>query len=163
MSEVIGVVLLVALVVVLAAVVAVAVMGIDSEREPAPQFSKVEDFDRGAVPNGQYLNVTHGSGETVGTGDLSLVVAGAVVRARADDSVVGDASLKSGAGVAAQVGDEWAVSETVSVNATMFESPSGDVQDDEYLDLRQATVRIVWVPENEGTSDVLYRWEGPDA
>lgn len=163
MSEVIGVVLLVAIVVVLAGTVAFVVTGIGDEREPAPQFSKVEDFDRGEAPNGQYLNVTHGSGETAGTGDLSLVVVDAVVRERADDDVVGDASLKSGAGVAAQVGDEWAVSETLSVDATMFEGPSGDVQDDEYLDLRQATVRIVWVPENEGSSDVLFRWQGPDA
>lgn len=163
-SEVIGVVLLVAIVVVLAGTVAYVVLGVDSGRPPTPQFSKVEDFNRNAGANGQYLNVTHGSGEIVETRDMRLVVEGAVVRERSDDDRVGTASLKSDLELQAQIDEKWRVGEELSINATMFEHSGGtNINSNQYLDLREATVKIVWVPRNEGVSDVLYRWEGPDA
>lgn len=166
-SEVIGVVLLVAIVVILAGTVAYVLTGIDRGRPPTPQFSKVEDYNRLEEPNGQYLNVTHGSGEIVDTKDMSIVVTDAVVRQKSDDSSEGEAERIDGVGLHDQIGEQWKVDEELSVNASMFEDPTGPgnvgENPDLYVDLREASVKIVWVPQNEGTSDVLYRWKGPEA
>jgi len=162
-SQVIGVILLLAIIVILPGTVASFVTGLGQTREPAPQFSKVEEYNRDTDVNGQYLNVTHGSGDIVNTEDLRIVVGGAEVRDASGD-VESGAELKPDVSVAAQVGSEWRVSEEVSVNASSFRKPGGgSVGSTEYLDLRNATVRIAWVPENTDRSDVLFRWEGADA
>jgi flagellin-like protein len=160
-SSVIGTVLLVAIVVVLAGTISYVVLGIDQPREPAPQFSKVEDYDRDTGGNGQQLSIEHGSGEVVETKAMRVVVEGAVVRDRATDSKQGDAELDTS--LSAAIGAQWDVGEHVFLDQTTTTEVGGTIGSGEYLDLREATIRIVWVPENEGTSDTLYRWKGPDA
>ncbi|MEF8852518.1 MAG: type IV pilin [Haloarculaceae archaeon] len=153
-SEVIGVVLLVAVVVVLAGVVSFAVFNVERTNPNTPTFSKVEDYNRDTAANGQYLNVTHGSGENVETRDMRLVITGAK-----DGDTGSSTTLTDEDHIESQVGETWKASEQFSINATMFQ-PIGP---SEYLNLREVTVKIVWVPKNEDYSDVIYRWEGPDA
>lgn len=160
-SEVIGVVLLVAIVVILAGTVAYALTGVDRGREPAPQFSKLDEYDRQTSGDGQELEIEHGSGEVVETRDMRLVVEGAVVR-DASDAYVAQAELD--VSLTDQVGDEWNVGERLRVNSSTMQHDDGtDIGPNEHLDLGGASVRIVWVPRNEGSSDTLYRWKGPDA
>jgi flagellin-like protein len=155
-SEVIGVVLMVAIVVILASVVSFAVLNLERTNPTTPTFSKVHDFNRNTAVNGQYLNVTHGSGENVETRDMTLVITGAK-----DGDTGSTATLTDEDHIGSQVGEEWKASETLVINETMFESGGSDLSD--YLNLRGAEVKIVWVPQNEDYSDVLFRWEGPNA
>ena len=142
-------------------------IGQESTPETVPQFSKIEDYNRDTATDGvgQALEVKHGSGEVVATGDLRVIVQDAVVR---DSSgVVADAELISGERLSDQVGEEWNVGEWIvfSQETMRQEGGSNPVSDDSdhYLDLRDATLKIVWVPQNEGTSEVLWRWQGPNA
>lgn len=155
-SPTIGVVLMVAVVVVLASVVSFALLSTERTNPNTPTFSKVEDYNRDTGASGQYLNVTHSSGETVETLDMRLVVTGAK-----DGDTGPTVELTDEDHLESQVGETWKASEQLTINATMFESGGSDLSD--YLDLRGATVKIVWVPENEDYSDVIFRWEGPDA
>lgn len=160
-STTIGVVLMVAVVVVLASVVSFALLSAERTNPNTPTFSKVEDYNRDTGVNGQYLNVTHGSGETVETVDMRLVVTGAKASGGGSSDPV---ELTDEDHIESQVGEEWSASEQLTINATIFEKSGGaSIPSSEYLDLREAEVRIVWVPQNEDYSDVLFRWEGPDA
>lgn len=154
-STTIGVVLMVAIVVVLASVVSFAVLGLERTNPNTPTFSKVHDYNRNTAVNGQYLNVTHGSGQTVETRDMTLVITGA-----RDGDTGTTVTLTDEDHIGSQVGEEWKASETLVINETMFAS-SGSLSN--YLNLREATIKIVWVPQNEDYSDVLFRWEGPRA
>jgi len=157
-SSTIGVVLMVAIVVVLATAVSFAVLGLERTNPTTPTFSKVHDYNRNTGVNGQYLNVTHGSGETVETRDMTLIVTGAKVGDTGTTAELKDADI-----IESQVGDEWSASEQLTIDATIFEDPSGNpIGSSEYLNLREVQVKIVWVPENEDYSDVLFRWDGPN-
>jgi FlaG/FlaF family flagellin (archaellin) len=143
---------MVAIVVVLASVVSFAVLKMERTNPTTPTFSKVHDYNRDTAVNGQYLNVTHGSGETVETRDMRLVITGT------EDGTTGNgAQLTDEDHIESQVGETWSASEQLTINATMFDPTTS------YLNLRGATVKIVWVPQDEDYSDVIFRWEGPDA
>jgi len=155
-STTIGVVLMVAIVVVLASVVSFALLNVERANPNTPTFSKVHDYNRHTAVNGQYLNVSHGSGENVETRDMRLVITGA------EDGDTGNAAtLTDEDHLESQVGETWSASEQLTINATMFERGGSSLSG--YLNLRGATVKIVWVPQDEDYSDVIFRWEGPDA
>lgn len=162
-SEVIGVVLLVAVVVVLAGTVGYVVLGTERGRPATPTFSKVVDYDRSTDGDGQALEIEHGSGETTSTVSLNFVIEEARVVDTSTGTVQGDAVLKSGQTLGDQTGDEWKVGQTVVIDQTTMTEEGGTIDSGEHLDLREAKIKIVWVPENEGTSDVIFRWRGPDA
>jgi FlaG/FlaF family flagellin (archaellin) len=147
---------MIAVVVILASVVSFAVLNLERTNPTTPTFSKVHDYNRDTAVNGQYLNVTHGSGETVETRDMTLVITSAK-----DGDTGTTARLTDGDHIGSQVGEEWKASETLVINATMFESGGSDLSN--YLNLRASEIKIVWVPRNEDYSDVLFRWEGPNA
>jgi FlaG/FlaF family flagellin (archaellin) len=143
---------MVAIVVVLASVISFALLNVERANPNTPTFSKVHDFNRDTAVNGQYLNVSHGSGQTVETRDMRLVITGA------EDGDTGNAAtMTDDDHLESQVGETWSASEQLTINATMFD-PMTD-----YLNLRGATVKIVWVPQDEDYSDVIFRWEGPNA
>jgi FlaG/FlaF family flagellin (archaellin) len=156
-STTIGVVLMVAVVVVLASVVSFALLNVERTNPNTPTFSKVHDYNRGTAASGQYLNVSHGSGETVETRDMSLVITGAK-----DGDTGNAATLTDEDHLESQVGETWSASEQLIINATMFEASGAPILPGSYLNLRGATVKIVWVPQNEDYSDVIFRWEGPN-
>lgn len=156
-SQVIGLVLLVAIVTVLAGVVALSVTGFGQQiREPAPAFAHGTTYNQSLAGNGQYLNITFQSGQTVETSNLYLDVNDAMVFDATTGTTVGAAVDKDGV-LASQLGDEFAASDTLVVSRSSFEKAGGVAfTSSEYVDLSDATVRIVFAPENSQRSDVIY-------
>ncbi|QGA83249.1 type IV pilin [Halomicrobium sp. LC1Hm] len=152
-SPVIGVILMVAITVILAAVIATFVLGLgDQISNTAPQASFSFDYTEDES-DGDTLQVTHNGGETISPNEVK----GAVSGARDADSSV------------SYVGDLFAASSYSDVNAgtsdtidkTLFEDDSGS--EPGTLDLSAATVRVTYQPAAGGNSATLGRWDGPDA
>ena len=145
-SPVIGVILMVAITVILAAVIATFVLGLgDSLSNTAPQATFSFEYNEDASDsyngtNAPTLNITHDGGDSIEAGNLR--VSGTsnndgpfdkLTRADSTDTFLG-ANSDVSAGT------------TVTVNAQ-----PGD------------TVRIVYSSESGGSSATLARWDGPDA
>ncbi|WP_324756169.1 type IV pilin N-terminal domain-containing protein [Haloarcula montana] len=152
-STVIGVVLMVAIVVILAAVVGTFVLNIGQQQpQNAPQTAIVADYSKETSPNGEYLNLSVGSGETLQRNELSVTVSDV------KDSSGNDVSL-TGNPIQTQAPTEISSGTEISINAKQF---SG-VGSGEHLDLSEATLRIVWEPatSEETNTYVIYRWPDP--
>ncbi|MFB6150901.1 MAG: type IV pilin [Haloarculaceae archaeon] len=164
MSPVIGAVLLVAVVVVLAGTVSYMVLGVETGPPQAPKFAKTPDYKRDTAGPGQALVITHESGEVADTKHMGLIVTGVVVREDGTDARVAGAQLQSGVSPTSVLGDRWKASEELAVDETVLEEEGGTFDaSTEYYDFGEATVEIVWVPKNEGHSDVIFEWRGPEA
>lgn len=150
MTPVVGIVLLVALTLLLAATVAAFAFGIedDGESDSVPTVAVGFEFDRKTGTDDR-LTVVHKSGQAIDTGRLDLVVSGAACVGGGTDpngryDVAGDFGLTG----------PLTAGETVRIDGSTVSCPSGD------LDLSGAVVRVVWNP-NEGTSTLLRTWHGP--
>ncbi|MFC6975195.1 type IV pilin [Halomicroarcula sp. GCM10025709] len=153
MSTVIGVVLMIAIVVVLAAVVGSFVLDLGQQQpRNAPQVAIVADYNKQTDPSGEYLNLSVGSGDTLQRDELSIVVSGA------RDSSGNDVSLTASP-VQAQAPTEIRAGTELTINADHF---SG-VGPGEHLDLSEATLRLVWEPDTSEETEtyVVYRWPDP--
>lgn len=133
-SPVIGIVLIVALTIVLAAIIGQSVFGFDLLQSPdaAPAVSFGTDYDEAS----QNLTIVHESGTRLENGSVTFVVSGG-----------------SGPGA----GDYDAANSTIPAT---IESGNdvvlAGIAPDE-------TVRIVWESPETGDSYVVYTWEGPEA
>jgi flagellin-like protein len=131
-SPVIGVILMVAITVILAAVIGTFVLGLgDQVSENAPQASFSFDFALPAEDSNNYVNITHEGGETIENSTLGI---------KADSSLTyqsGQSTWPDGGGVSA--GDK-AVFTGVS---------SGD------------TVRVVWTNPAGGGTNTIARATAP--
>jgi flagellin-like protein len=154
-SPVIGVVLMVAIVVVLATIIGAYFVGF-SEQEPtqAPQVAIVADYSERTAGNGEYLNLSFESGDTLERGDLSLVVSDA----RSSD---GGAVTLTGDPLGTQAPTRITAGVEISIHAGHFGGV--DVGAGEHLDLSEATLRLVWRTNafEETESYVIYRWPAP--
>ena len=143
-SPVIGVILMVAITVILAAVIATFVLGLgDSVSNTAPQASFSFDYEQGTADT---LVITHDGGDTINSGNLAAVQSGASGDSpdqRYDGLFSGASNSKVTAGTSDTIDD-------TALNA-----------DD--LDLSGATVRVVYSSEDGGNSATLGEWSGPDA
>ncbi|WP_424001104.1 type IV pilin [Haloarcula salina] len=152
-SPVVGVVMLVGIAVVLAAVAGAFALDL-TDRQPtaAPQVAVVADYDERTTGNGEYLNLTFESGDVLDRETLSIAVTGAASSDGSDATLTGD-PIQSQAPAAVSAGTE------LSIHAGQF---SG-VASGEHLDLTDATLRLVWTPENDPDAEtyVLYRWPEP--
>ena len=151
-SSVVAIALLVAIVVILAATMAVYAgsFGDSLGADSPPNAVLRTSVDDRASPNGQYVNITHESGQTVPTDKFYLDVDGAEQRSPTGSVVLDDDVI------AAQVGDEWTATETVSINRTSFTDGSGnDLTGGEYVHLEDATIRIVF-ERSETNTAILY-------
>lgn len=138
-SPVIGVILMVAITVILAAVIGTFVLGLGQNIEdtsPNAQFdTEYEDSGTGTcdadgnAESGK-LDITHQSGPTIPAERLTV----------SEDGSDEDWSTCSGSTSDVGAGD------TASVNVES-----------------SATVRLVWTAEGGGQEDTLTTWEGPDA
>ncbi len=145
-SPVIGVILMVAITVILAAVIATFVLGLGEQvSETAPQASFTFDYNEGSTATDSFsnsggdgiLNITHAGGDTLVADRLSVSGATGSGGNWVDDTSV-DPQYSSGDKVSA--GDEI----TVIISS-----------DD--------TVSITWMSEAGQSSSTLRRWSGPDA
>ncbi|WP_245180824.1 type IV pilin [Haloarcula amylovorans] len=154
-SPVIGVVLVVAMVVVLSATVAVYVLDFGDQRATqAPQMAIVAEYSERTSGNGEYLNLSFESGETLDKQNLSLVVSGA------RDSG-GTAAPLTGDPLGTQAPTRITSGIEITMHAGHFDAV--DPAAGEHLDLSEATLRLVWKPTDAGDADsyVIYRWPEP--
>ena len=143
-SPVIGVILMVAITVILAAVIATFVLGLgDQVSNTAPQASFSFDYDEGDCHSGCStgtkdggLDITHDGGDSIKANEL--YVRGASVAAENDDwSNAGDGSGTTG---------------MVSAGNSIIVDVA-----------RSDTIRVVYEAEEGGNSATLGKWSGPDA
>lgn len=151
-SPVIGVILMVAITVILAAVIGTFVLGLgDQVQQTSPNTQFTFDYTPDATASGDELDVTHDGGDSVEDSQLDASVSGAMDTAP-DPSVSatynGDLYGSSNSQVSAGMSD--------TVDNTDFDSVSD-------LDLSGATVRVVWTADSGDKSQTIARWTGPDA
>jgi len=142
-SPVIGVILMVAITVILAAVIATFVLGLgESVSETAPQANFATDYSAGDTtstsfgqsgsPDGS-LAITHTSGDSVQAQNLY---------------------------VTGGIGDRFSWTDA-SAYGSGSEIDAGDSVD--YLVNSDDTVRVLWSDGSGGSSAELKKWTGPDA
>jgi flagellin-like protein len=150
-SPVIGVILMVAITVILAAVIGTFVLGLgDQVSESAPQAQFSFDF-----ANGTYGTITHDGGDSIDDSTLSVVVGGTTVYsgtgAAASPGDVSDSSpdFTAGAGAA---DDDWG--SEVSAGDSIALAPGSDQAGNE--------VRIVWSSSNSDKTATIGQatWQG---
>ncbi|ELZ94646.1 type IV pilin [Haloferax sulfurifontis] len=143
-SPVIGVILMVAITVILAAVIGTFVLGLgDQVGDTAPQASFGFDY------NGTALTVTHESGSSIDAGQVNITSTVAL------DNTSGT-ELPGSSGTTATW--EWISSDTditAGSQVTVVEQTTDD--------LSTATVRVIWTSESGSNSATLQSWSGPDA
>lgn len=145
-SPVIGVILMVAITVILAAVIATFVLGLgDQVSNTAPQATFGFDYDGDAGE----LTITHDGGDTIEAQEL--FVSGDINFDDADGSGFSDQS-KASWDEFDDYGDGSEI--TAGNSATIAESTSDDLDD--------ATIRIVYEAEEGDNSATLGKWTGPD-
>jgi flagellin-like protein len=156
-SPVIGVILMVAITVILAAVIATFVLGLgDQVSNTAPQASFSFDWD-GEGGTEDTLNVTHDGGDTVKAKNLYV---------RGD---AGTDSSRSSSVIHTDIGESWDNYDTES-GAGSFSSTisaSDDVTAGNEIKVHQVgsdgEIDIVWERSTGDNSATLSGWEGPEA
>jgi flagellin-like protein len=134
-SPVIGVILMVAITVILAAVIATFVLGLGEQvSETAPQASFEFDFE-GSSGNPGNLDVTHDGGDTITA--KNLYIRGTVSNTGSWDSLPGSYGANS---------------EISAGNSVTLSSVAAG-----------ADAKVIWEPEGGDNSATLAEWEGPDA
>jgi len=147
-SPVIGVILMVAITVILAAVIGTFVLGLgDQVQDTSPQASF--GFDYTADDAGDTLEITHETGDELTASNVEVVISGA------DESGVD--------GTYAWTGDTDGLEGKGPVSAGSTVTVSNGTTDATDLDLSEATVRVTWTSETGDSSSTLAKWNGPDA
>ena len=146
-SPVIGVILMVAITVILAAVIATFVLGLgDSLSNTAPQASFSFDYDDASPDT---LTITHDGGDAIEAGTLSATISGAASASNdgSYDTLFGTGNTDVTAGSSSTIG---------GTGADVLSGATG-------LDLSGATVRVTYQGESGSSSATLGRWDGPSA
>jgi flagellin-like protein len=144
-SPVIGVILMVAITVILAAVIGTFVLGLgDQVSQTTPSASFGFDYDRSSNDT---LTISHNGGDTVDANNLNVAISGV------NTSINDQYSWSSDLGGAN--GDVTAGS-SVTVDG-------GNVNGNQALDISNGTVSVVWQSSEGDSSATLGRFEGPDA
>jgi len=144
-SPVIGVILMVAITVILAAVIATFVLGLgDQVSNTAPQASFTFEYDEASSGTDE-LTITYDGGDSIDSGSLSAVYSGASNAASSPyDSLFSSATNSE-------------------VTAGTSDTLGSNIEDSGNLDLSGATVRVIYQGDSGGSSATLGRWDGPDA
>ncbi|RNJ25987.1 type IV pilin [Halosegnis longus] len=127
-SPVIGVILMVAITVILAAVIGTFVLGLGSNVQSAPTTQFSFDYSDPASGDGQIVTVTHDGGDTIDPAALSVQY----TKASDDTSAT----------------KQWA-------DASVSEVSSGNSIETDSAAKSGTTVRVVWAPEGGDTSQTL--------
>ena len=145
-SPVIGVILMVAITVILAAVIGTFVLGLgDQVQSNPPNAQFTTDYDQSA----QNLTFTHDSGEAIDHGRLNFS-SDEGFNSSAPDDFSDNSALGSGQMAA---GDSVTISDEGGED---YQWASGANPDED-------TVRLVWTSEGGDNSDTLRSWNGPEA
>jgi len=143
-SPVIGVILMVAITVILAAVIGTFVLGLgDQVSESAPQAQFTFDFD-----GDRNVNVTHDGGEAIEADDINITTGVAV-------DVSSDGSSYSGAATSVNLVDgDFDSGDSITAGTTIYvrTESSGDT-------LAGETLRVVWSSPNSDSTATIGRFE----
>jgi flagellin-like protein len=147
-SPVIGVILMVAITVILAAVIGTFVLGLgDQVQSTAPQASFNFDFEQSATGTDE-LTITHDGGDAVPSSQLTTVTSGNSTSLQAawdGSTLTGGSATNSVTGSDVSAGDNQVVSTST---------------DDA---IRGSTVRVTWANANGDNTATLGKWSGPNA
>ncbi|WP_049913386.1 type IV pilin [Haloferax prahovense] len=159
-SPVIGVILMVAITVILAAVIGTFVLGLGGQTATAPQASFSFDYNNNSANaaggdgvEGDVLKITHESGSQIAAARLSVAITGAV------DGSGNSESLDTNK---PDIPDPMNAGKTIEINDSSFGLAATDAPGDD-INLAGATVRVVWTDESGSSSATLQRWSGPNA
>jgi flagellin-like protein len=142
-SPVIGVILMVAITVILAAVIGTFVLGLgDQVSQTTPNASFGFDYEAGTNDT---IEIAHNGGDTIPASEVNATVSGALDEN--GNSVTFSGDLFSGGDVSAGSAQTLTESDFTGTG----------------LDLSEATVRVVWASDEGDSSAQLGRWSGPDA
>jgi flagellin-like protein len=166
-SPVIGVILMVAVTVILAAVIGSFVLNLGgSLQQSAPQATFSFDYEQNE-DGSDALEITHDAGDTIEGENLNISSTGATDN---NNGELNDPSNTQDVYVGKDIFTGSITSGTqVTINNTTFKGEEhNDFLDDEdggkaALDLSDATVRVVYNSDNGENSATLSTWEAPDA
>jgi flagellin-like protein len=147
-SPVIGVILMVAITVILAAVIASFVLGLGDSTNTTPQASFDWDYDQ----SNDALTITHESGDTIDGDKMAIVTSG----------VVDGSGSATDYDINPFSGDDVSAGDTYTLDGTddsQWTAASGDMP----VDMDEATIRITFTPSSGDSYSTLATWEGPDA
>ena len=145
-SPVIGVILMVAITVILAAVIGTFVLGLGESVQTTPQAKFAFDYQQGN------LTITHEGGDAIAAADLSITSSTSFKHQSASDG-----SWKSGTNTTVTF-DYLNTSSEVSAGTSAV---IGDNTVTNTFD--SSTVRVVWNDPNTDKSATLGKWTGPNA
>jgi FlaG/FlaF family flagellin (archaellin) len=152
-SEVLGVALMVALTVLLAATVGSFMLGLGQEATQNQGPTVAWQFDYSASGS-DTVTVLHNGGDGVDPAQVDLVVIGAE-STDASDSPNGQYNLVDDFGV---TGDEFSAGMGVTFDGAIAGVDGGDD-----LDLRAVTMRMVWESPDGSNSVTMAAWQAPGA
>jgi flagellin-like protein len=167
-SPVIGVILMVAITVILAAVIGTFVLGLgDQVSNTSPTASFTFEFTDASSGTTDSLDVTHDGGDQITASQLTFAASGVVEK---NDGTNDDLSVASSNAwpdaSSAGPNDDVGAGSTATIDNSLFQDApgsSGDGFNSGEVDLSGATVRVVWSSPNGGDSATLGKWTGPDA
>jgi flagellin-like protein len=172
-SPVIGVILMVAITVILAAVIGTFVLGLgDQVQSTSPQASFNFDFTDNDAGTSDELDVTHDGGDSISANELAFAVSGATADDDNGDSYAVDVNGLNNQWSEIGSSGDVAAGSSVTLDSDSFnETGTDNVLPGNYgantgpeeVDLEGATVRIVWSSETGENSATLGTWNGPDA
>jgi flagellin-like protein len=157
-SPVIGVILMVAITVILAAVIGTFVLGLgDQVQSTSPQASFNFDYTNNTGDNTDSLTVTHDGGDSIPSGQLNASISGVT-----DSQTNGGTAANFGtdAATGANGGDLF---DSGDVTAGTSDTLDGADFQTTQAKFDEATVRVVWQSESGENSATLGEWSGPQA
>jgi len=146
-SPVIGVILMVAITVILAAVIASFVLGLGGQQSTAPQASFNFEYEAGeSLPTGAPSDADLTSGSAIETGTLDI------------SHNSGDSVEASRVTILAQSAEEEVDADTVYSSTRISSGDTAEVKVDS-----GDTIRLVYTDDSGEDSTTLATWEAPDA
>jgi flagellin-like protein len=145
-SPVIGVILMVAITVILAAVIATFVLGLgDQVSERAPQAQFTFDYD-----GTDQIDITHDGGDSLDAGELNVTASENI---QLDQATGASYTGPTGGASSINLADnDWGASDTIDAGTTIYVlSDDGDFTD--------ATIRVVWSSPNSDKTATIGRFE----
>jgi len=156
-SPVIGVILMVAITVILAAVIGTFVLGLGNQvQQTSPNANIAFDYTNDST-DGDALQITHETGDTIDASQVNIVVSGAT-DAASDANSAHNWNEFTGTGA----GDSDVEEISAGSSITLTESNLGDGSGDP-LSLSGASVRVTWSSDSGDSSATLGEWSGPEA
>jgi flagellin-like protein len=158
-SPVIGVILMVAITVILAAVIGTFVLGLgENVQSTSPSASFAFDYTADSGSASGFLEITHESGDAITPARLELVGSETLKSSpggsdNSDSTLTLDSSDSDGTGVSGEV--------SAGTSVTIYEADGGGGDNTNQFD--DLTLRVVWTSESGDNSATLGTFTGPDA